>query len=76
MYRNSVLILRCGKKISCGQTSLEYLLLLSAFLISIVTLLALWKLWSSGDVLSNALRVSSHLLDAGLAGALKDVLLY
>lgn len=63
---------RCGR----GQSTVEYALVLVAFLASLLALAAVWRAWADGTLLSTAVDSSSHLLSPGLEGALQDTLLY
>lgn len=58
-----------------GQASLEYALVLFAFLATLVALAALWRVGSEGGLLERAVRASSHAADGSLAGQ-KDLWLY
>lgn len=59
-----------------GQASLEYVVVLCAFLAMVVALIALWRWLSAGGLLGTALGSASHSIDAGLVDALQDVLLF
>ena len=58
-----------------GQASLEYALVLFAFLATLVALAALWRAGSGGGLLERAIQASSHAADGLLAGQ-KDLWLY
>lgn len=59
-----------------GQSTVEYALVLGAFLAMAVALAALWRLLGQGAGADIASRAASHGLGAGTVAALQDVLLY
>lgn len=60
-----------------GQSSVEYALVLVAFLSMVVALGSIWHLCESGTLTRQALRAASHSLERGLTpGLLQDVLAY
>ena len=59
-----------------GQSTVEYALVLGAFLAMAVALAALWRFLGQGTGTDIAARVASHGLGAGTVAALQDVLLY
>lgn len=71
---------RCGgaalARRQAGQSTVEYALVLLAFLASILALGALWDKAHAGGLLDLALRWASHSLAQGDLDLAKDVLLY
>lgn len=59
-----------------GQSTLEYAVVLFAFLAMVVTLTALWQAVHSGLFIESATRAASHALSPEFSKTLKDVLLY
>lgn len=59
-----------------GQSTLEYALVLSAFLAMVIALGALWHAASDGTLLSLATQSASHSLEQGTVAFLKDVVGY
>lgn len=59
-----------------GQSTVEYALVLGAFLAMAVALAALWRFLGQGVAADIAARAASHVLGAGTVAALQDVLLY
>lgn len=70
----------CAKALllgTCGQSTVEYLLVTLAFLVPTLVLAAVWRQASGGGLMRGALDAASHGLGAGgLVAALQDVLLY
>ena len=60
----------------CGQSTLEYLLTLAAFLAMVVALGAIWHAARDGRLLALATDAASHGSGAGAVSMLKDVLEY
>ena len=59
-----------------GQGSVEYALVLLAFIAACAALAALWHETQDGLLLESALGSASHSLDQGLVEASKDLVLY
>ncbi|MEY8437519.1 TadE/TadG family type IV pilus assembly protein [Atopobiaceae bacterium 24-176] len=59
-----------------GQSTVEYALVLSAFLAMVVALVALWRFFGQGEGADLVARSASHGLGAGSVAALQDILLY
>ncbi len=59
-----------------GQSTVEYALVLSAFLAMVVALAALWRFFGQGGGADLVARCASHGLGAGSLAALQDILLY
>ena len=59
-----------------GQSTLEYAVVLFAFLAMVVTLTALWQAVHSGLFIESATHATSHALSPEFSKTLKDVLLY
>lgn len=60
-----------------GQSSVEYALVLFAFMASVVALCALWRAASGGGLLGLAVRHASHTFDGSLSiGLMQDVMAY
>lgn len=62
--------------IECGQSTVEYAIILAAFLAVVLGLGALWHLFDTGLVVDHALQSASHHLQQVSEGALIDVFLY
>lgn len=60
----------------CGQSSVEYAVVLAAFLALVVALGAVWRLFEDGTVTLHALQSASHHLKDAAMGAWGDVFLY
>lgn len=63
----------CGTR---GQSTLEYLLIVSAFAALVVGLAALWRTAQAGKLQEIAIAATSHSAAEGVVAALKDVLGY
>lgn len=61
---------------ACGQSSVEYAIVLAAFLALIVGLGAFWRLFDAGIIIEHALQSASHHLQGVASGSWSDVLLY
>lgn len=59
-----------------GQSSVEYALVVAAFLALIVALGVMWRLFEDGTVSMHALQSASHHLKDAATGAWGDVFLY
>ena len=59
-----------------GQSTVEYAMVLLAFLASIVALGMVLEWGATGGFLEEAIGSASHLAGQGLVGTLQDVLLY
>ncbi len=59
-----------------GQSTVEYAIVLGAFLAMVVALGAIAKAASSGVVVSEAVEAASHSQAQSFVGALQDVALY
>ncbi len=59
-----------------GQSTLEYLLIMSAFAALVAGLAALWRTAQAGKLQEIAVAASSHSAAEGVVAALKDVLGY
>ncbi len=60
-----------------GQASVEYALVLLAFLATIVGLYALWQLAREGEILERAQRHASHNFSEGITvGLMQDLAAY
>ncbi len=59
-----------------GQSTLEYLLILSAFAAVVAALALLWRTAQAGGLQRIAVEATSHSMAEGLGAALKDVLGY
>ncbi|HIZ46568.1 MAG TPA: hypothetical protein IAA19_06060 [Candidatus Olsenella pullistercoris] len=59
-----------------GQATVEYLVVLGAFLAMLLALGALWRAGSEGDLVQLAADSASHGLGQGTVPLLKDVLGY
>lgn len=59
-----------------GQASVEYALVLLAFLASVVALAALWHAGRDGALVERAVEAASHSFASGLVGGAKDLVLY
>ena len=67
----------CKHRCERGQSTVEYAVVLAAFLSMLLALGALWHMTKSGLVLDMARDASSHNADGGLdLGLLQDVLAY
>lgn len=62
--------------IEYGQSTVEYAIILAAFLAVVLGLGALWHLFDTGLVVDHALQSASHHLQQVSEGALIDVFLY
>lgn len=62
--------------IEYGQSTVEYAIILAAFLAVVLGLGALWHLFDTGLVVDHALQSVSHHLQQVSEGALIDVFLY
>lgn len=62
--------------IEYGQSTVEYAIILAAFLAVVLGLGALWHLFDAGLVVDHALQSASHHLWQVSEGALIDVFLY
>ena len=60
----------------CGQSTLEYAIVLFAFLSMVIALITLWHAARSGLWVQAAVDAASHALRSGFATTFKDVLLY
>ena len=61
----------------CGQSSVEYALVLLAFLSVVVALCAIWHAASDGTLLKGVRHASSHNLDEGFSiGLMQDLSAY
>ena len=67
-----------GVRLSCqtGQATVEYALVLAAFMFVLVGLAALVHLFDGGTMLAHVLSSASHHMGSGDAGAWGDVLAY
>lgn len=65
---------RCKK--NCGQSSVEYAVVLAAFLALMVGLGVMGRFMSDGMIIDHALQSASHHLQEVAAGAWSDVFLY
>lgn len=59
-----------------GQSTVEYLLVLSAFLVAVVVMGLLWHAGRDGALVGEATRAASHGTAQGGVALLKDVLCY
>lgn len=59
-----------------GQSSVEYALVVVAFLAVVLALAALWHAASSGTLLGLAVDAASHAAGSSLGSLAKDVALY
>lgn len=59
-----------------GQSTVEYAVVLAAFLALVIALGALWHLFEDGTVTLHALQSASHHLKDAATGAWGDVFLY
>lgn len=59
-----------------GQGSVEYALVLLAFIASLVALSALWHAGRDGALLRRAIDAASHSMGSGFVAGSKDLLLY
>jgi hypothetical protein len=72
-----VFYLMQGKRTTSGQSTLEYALVLLAFLATVATLGLLWHAGKDGGLLRLALKTASHLFDAESGDLyLQDILLF
>ncbi len=59
-----------------GQSTLEYLLIMSAFAVLVAALALLWRTAQAGKLQEIAVAAASHSSGEGVVAALKDVLGY
>lgn len=59
-----------------GQSTVEYLLVLSAFLAAVVALGLLWHAGRDGELVGRATQAASHGVAQGGVALLKDILGY
>lgn len=59
-----------------GQSSVEYALVVLAFLSAMLALGALWHAARDGALVRLAVRAASHGLGGGIAAALRDIALF
>ncbi|MCH3967795.1 MAG: hypothetical protein PHR15_03850 [Atopobiaceae bacterium] len=59
-----------------GQSTVEYALVLLAFLVGIVALAALWRAAADGTVSKLAADAASHTTGQGMLAAIQDALLF
>lgn len=59
-----------------GQSTVEYLLVLIAFLASLLAMGALWHTGRDGALLRRAVGASSHTQGAGAVSSLQDISLF
>ncbi len=59
-----------------GQSTLEYLLIMSAFAVLVAALALLWRCAQAGKLQEIAVAAASHSSGEGVVAALKDVLGY
>lgn len=59
-----------------AQGSVEYAVVLAAFLSIVIAIGALWHLFGDGVVLAHALQSASHHVQGVLSGAWADIFLY
>lgn len=72
-----VFYLTQDKRTKSGQSTLEYALVLLAFLATVATLGLLWHAGKDGGLLRLALKTASHLFDAESGDLyLQDILLF
>lgn len=60
----------------CGQATLEYSLILLAFLAIIVAFGLLWTAAGSGTLTDQAINAGSHLISGGILETVQDIILY
>lgn len=66
--------IRCVSKESSGQSTVEYALLVFAFLAMVLAVGALWKLGAQGKLAELSASAASHIF--GTAEGLRDMLLF
>lgn len=59
-----------------GQSTMEFLLVAAAFSALCCALAAMWRAAGSGRLLALAMGAASHNLGAGVAAALKDIVVF
>lgn len=65
-----------SKRVLPGQSTVEYAMVLAAFLAMLMALGALWHLFDFGTVIDHALQSASHHVQNVSEGAWLDVFLY
>lgn len=65
-----------GLKGSSGQATVEYLVVLGAFVSMLAGLALLWHAGGDGDLANRATTAASHGFEQGASALLKDVLSY
>lgn len=65
----------CGWSDS-GQGTVEFALVVAAFIAVAIAFGALWRLFGEGKAMEHALMSASHHIQLAAAGALPDILLY
>lgn len=65
-----------GRRAYLGQSSVEYAVVLFAFMAVVVALGAAWRLLAEGAVVNHALMNASHHVQEVSPGAMGDVFLY
>lgn len=65
-----------SRRVARGQSTVEYALVVVAFLALVIALGALWRLFEGGTVTLHALQSASHHLQDVATGAWGDVFLY
>ncbi len=74
--KKAIQTLMCATRGTHGQSTLEYLLIMSAFAALVVGLAALWRCAQAGKLQEIAIAATSHSAAEGVVAALKDVLGY
>ncbi len=74
--KKAIQTLMCATRGTRGQSTLEYLLIMSAFAALVVGLAALWRCAQAGKLQEIAIAATSHSAAEGVVAALKDVLGY
>lgn len=64
------------RHVGAGQASVEYAVVLAAFLALVIALGALWRLFDLGVVVDHALQSASHHIMGVAEGSWGDVFLY
>lgn len=66
----------CGRRGVRGQATVEYVLVLLAFVSMLVALAAIWHAGRDGVLIDHAVEAASHSFASGFLGSAKDLLLY
>ncbi|MEG0071288.1 MAG: hypothetical protein RR671_02820 [Raoultibacter sp.] len=61
---------------SCGQVTVEFVVILAAFLVIALVLGVVWRALEEGLLVDHALQSASHHIETVVPGVISDVFLY